>query len=204
MAEILPEMNRVVIIFSIFFVALGACKDEDAYLGDRYFNSKEYQKAIDAYTKYLELKPFNIKSIYNRGRAFEELGRYTEAVNDFNKVLKLEPNHVQSRLSVVNDLYRKKLYKDAIYQCDLVLKHSQNKMAYFMRARGNQKIGKTGSAMDDYNATIALDQEFGEAYFYRGTLKIYKRLKQSACNDFKIAESLDIVAASKARKDYCL
>ncbi len=196
-------MKSKIVVFFLFIATLGACKDEDAYIGDRYFNNKEYQKAINAYTEYLVLKPDNIKSIYNRGRAFEELGQFTEAVNDFNKVLKLDPNHVQSRLSLATDLYRNKLYKDAIYQCDLVLEHSQIMMAYFIRAKGNQKAGKIDPAMDDYNSAIALDHGFGEAYFYRGTLKIYKKLNRSACNDFKIAESLDIAAATKAIKDYC-
>ncbi len=202
-AEILTKMKSRVFVFLLLISVIGACKNEDAYIGDRYYRNGEYEKAIEAYTEYLQLKPSNIKSIYNRGRAYEELGEYNAAVMDFKKVIDIDPNHVQARLSVASDLYRNKLYKDAIYQCDLVLEHTQSAMAYFIRARGNQKSGNINLAMDDYKSAISLDSEFGEAYFYRGTLQIYRKQKSAACNDFKIAESLDIATATKARKDYC-
>jgi tetratricopeptide (TPR) repeat protein len=194
-------MKSVFII--LLFIALGSCKNEDAIIGDRYFRSGEYEKAIDSYTDYLALKPDNIKSLYNRGRAYEELGKYQEAVKNFNKVLELDPNHMQAHLSIAAEFYRQKLYQDAIYQCDLVLKNNQSSHAYLLRARGKQKSGKIREAMADYNAAISLDSNMGEAYFYRGTLKIYSKMKTSACADFKIAESLNMQAATTARKEYC-
>jgi len=190
-------------IFLIWLIVLGSCNKEDALIGDRYFRNGEYQKAITAYTEYLRLKPDNIKSYYNRGRAYEELGDYVNAVLDFNEVLNLDPDHVQAHLSIAAGFYRRKLYQDVIYQCDLVLENSQNADAYLLRARSKHKSGMIRSAMDDYNASISLDNDLGDAYFYRGTLKIYMKRKSSACADFKIAESLDVQAAVKARKEYC-
>lgn len=185
-------------------VWLWGCKDESLYIGDNFFNQGNYEKAIEAYTNYLELNPNNIKSLYNRGRAYEELGNYELALADFKKVLVNDPNHVQSNLSVANNLYRNKLYMDVIYLCDNVLEaHSQNTNAFLLRGRSHQKVGHINQAMDDYNATIAIDNGKGEAYFYRGILKIYLGRKRSACSDFKIAESLDIKTAVKASKNYC-
>ena len=66
-----------------FFIILGlvltSCGNEDEIMGDRLFEQGKYHDAISAYTKYLELQPTHVKSIYNRGRAFEELGQYGEA-----------------------------------------------------------------------------------------------------------------------------
>ena len=183
---------------------LWGCKDESVYIGDGFFNQGNYEKAIEAYTNYLELNPNNIKSLYNRGRAYEELGNYELALADFNKVLENDPNHVQSRLSIAINLYRNKLYMDVIYVCDNVLEtHSQNADAFLLRGKSHQKAYHINLAMDDYNAAIAVNNERGEAYFYRGLLKIYLGRKQSACSDFKIAESLDIKTAVKALKNYC-
>ena len=183
---------------------LWGCKDESLYIGDNFFNQGNYEKAIEAYTNYLELNPNNIKSLYNRGRAYEELGNYERALADFKRVLVNDPNHVQSNLSVANNLYRNKLYMDVIYLCDNVLEaHSQNTNAFLLRGKSHQKAGHINLAMDDYNAAIAVNNERGEAYFYRGLLKIYLGRKQSACSDFKIAESLDIKTAVKALKNYC-
>lgn len=190
-------------IFVLLVVVLASCTNEDVLLGDRLFKSGDYKQAVEAYTEYLALKPDHIKSIYNRGRSYEELGQFARAEADFQHVLKLDPNHMQARLSISNGMYRNRQFEDVIYQTTLVLEETQNANAYLLRARAYQKTGKLKDAMADYNSAIALNDELGEAYFYRGTLKIYGKRKAAACADFKIAESLDIQAAKKARKDYC-
>ena len=53
-------------IFSlvIMIFALLGCEDDSSRVGDRYFKNGEYQKAVDAYSEYLALKPNNIKTLY--------------------------------------------------------------------------------------------------------------------------------------------
>lgn len=197
-------MRRMTLLFFLILFVLQGCKDESAYIGDTYFNQGEYKKAIEAYTNYLKLNPANIKSLYNRGRAYEELGQFEIALVDFNEVLVNDPNHLQAQLSLAGYNYRNKLYEDVIYDCSIVLdSYPQNADALLLRGRSHQKTGKTNLAMDDYNAAISVDEDMGEAYFYRGILQIYLKKVSLACNDFKIAESLNINAASKALKDYC-
>ncbi len=197
-------MKGVLIGLTLGIATLCGCKDESVHLGDSFFNQGNYENAIEAYTGYLKLHPNNIKSLYNRGRAYEELGNYEMALADFNKVLENDPNHVQARLSIANNLYRNKLFMDVIYLCDNVLEdHRENADALLLRGRSHQKTGHINQAMDDYNAAIAVNDDMGEAYFYRGLLKIFLGRTQSACSDFKIAESLDIKTAEKAAKNYC-
>ena len=144
-------IKRVVGIFIIMTI-FWACEDENSRLGDAYFNNGDYEKAISAYSEYLSLKPNNIKTLYNRGRAYEELGMYDKALKDFNQVLVNDLDHIQTHLSIGTDHFRNKRYKDAIYQSELVLaKNPQNSHAYLLRARSNQMEGKLKDAMTGYN-----------------------------------------------------
>ena len=98
---------KAVLIWAILSIALlWSCKDERSVLGDQYFAQGKYQKAIDAYTEYLRLEPFDIKSIYNRGRAYEELGKFDKAMDDFNRVLGEDPMNTNALLSIGNFHYR--------------------------------------------------------------------------------------------------
>ena len=141
----------------IMIFALLGCEDDSSRVGDRYFKNGEYQKAVDAYSEYLALKPNNIKTLYNRGRAYEELGDYDKALLDFNQVLINDDKHIQARLSIAKDDFRKKEYQDAIYICDQVLdENPQNSQAYLINGQSYQKEGELKLAMNSYNMAISI------------------------------------------------
>lgn len=66
-----------------------------AYLqeGKNRAKQKDYQKAIDCYTKALELHPKLTEAYHQRGIVRHELGEYTEAVEDFDRLLELDPQN---------------------------------------------------------------------------------------------------------------
>ena len=64
---------------------LSSCTREKSNLGDQYFQNGEYQQAIEEYSKVLAIKPRIIEVIYNRGRAYQELGDEINATVDFEK-----------------------------------------------------------------------------------------------------------------------
>jgi len=196
------KTNIFILFIAVIFIT--GCEDDSSRIGDKYFNNGDYQKAVEAYSEYLSLKPNNIKALYNRGRAYEELGMYDQALVDFNKVLVNDINNLPAQLSIVKDLYRRKAYEDAIYKCDLILETDpRNAQAFLLQGQSYQKMGKIKEAMKSYNTSISTNTDFGEAYLYRGILRIYLKQRSSACNDFKIAQSLKVSAASKALEDYC-
>jgi tetratricopeptide (TPR) repeat protein len=52
---------------------------------------KQFQKAIDAFTKSIELDPNYIPCYYERADLYEKMGKWEEALRDYNKMLELDP-----------------------------------------------------------------------------------------------------------------
>ncbi|KAE9527915.1 hypothetical protein AGLY_012739 [Aphis glycines] len=61
-----------------------------SYLGDVYFMTKKYDKAIFKYHKALEIKP-NLKiTLFNLGKVYLQITEYQKAVEAFEKTIKLD------------------------------------------------------------------------------------------------------------------
>ena len=75
-------------------------EDSGSYmgLGDVYFyGKKDYQEAINAYLKGLNLEPDNHVAAYNVGFAYNDIGEYSEALPWLEKALKLKANYNEAR-----------------------------------------------------------------------------------------------------------
>jgi len=100
--------KQFTIILSII-ILFSSCEDERSRLGDKYFNEGKYQKAVQIYTEFLRMMPSHLKTIYNRGRAYEELEQYEKALEDFHRTLKIDPKNVSAMLSITHCLTRNDL-----------------------------------------------------------------------------------------------
>lgn len=196
---------RKVIMFFVLVVFMASCNDEESKLGDQYFKQGEYQKAVEAYTEYISLQPRNVKALYNRGRAYEELGKYKEALADFHSVMKEDPINTNALLSITNDFYsRLHDYENTIFHADKVLELEQNNaLAYTLKGKSYQKLGKLKEAMTSYNAALSANKEYVDAYLSRGSLRVYLKQTGKACSDFRLAESLSPGVAATLVKKYC-
>jgi tetratricopeptide (TPR) repeat protein len=79
-------------------------------LGNDYFDTDQYQKAINAYAKALELDPNNPNVLTDQGVMYQRLGdetrkrgdekgavaHFQQAISCFERSQKLDPNHLQS------------------------------------------------------------------------------------------------------------
>src|SRR3990172_170918 len=60
--------------------------------GNQHSLNKEYDSAIEAYTKAIALAPNNANTYYNRGIAYDDKGQYDRAIEDYNKAIEINPN----------------------------------------------------------------------------------------------------------------
>jgi cytochrome c-type biogenesis protein CcmH/NrfG len=65
-------------------------------LGNDYFDTHQAQKAIDAYSKALELQPNDPNVLTDQGVMYREVGQYDKALANFEKANKADPSHVTS------------------------------------------------------------------------------------------------------------
>lgn len=192
------------ILACLITISAWSCSEKKTSSGDVYFNQGEYAKAADEYSENLKYNPNDVRMLYNRGRALEEQGDLEAAKADYQKALETEPNNFQVLLSLANVNYNQQNYTNALLYSNQAAEISgAPAMASFMKARALQKIGKTDEALKAYNSAIALDKEFGQAYFNRGLLKIAMKNVKGACEDFQLASALEYEGSDEAIAKYC-
>lgn len=181
-----------------------SCSGERSREGDQFFNKKQYQNAIDAYNDYLEARPNDLKIIYKRGRAYEELGKDNEAVSDYRYIISKDAEYADAHLSMGGFFYRTNDYENALFHYDKALeKDRSNAVGYLQRGKTHQRLGSLKEAMGDYNAAISINESIGDFYIARGSLRLVMNQRSIACNDFRIANSLGSKEAEDIIKEYC-
>ena len=68
-------------------------------LGNSYFDSSQFEKAIGAYTKALEINPDNANVWTDMGVMYRRNGNPQEAINAFDKAIEADPKHEVSRMN---------------------------------------------------------------------------------------------------------
>lgn len=66
-------------------------------LGNLYFDTDNFQRAINAYSKYIELNPENPNVWTDIGVMYRRNGQPEQAIEAFNKAISMDPRHEQSR-----------------------------------------------------------------------------------------------------------
>lgn len=68
-------------------------------LGNLYFDTGQYQKAITAYTRSLELNPNNPNVLTDLGVMYRRTGQFQKALNSFNRAIQVDPKHQTARFN---------------------------------------------------------------------------------------------------------
>ena len=68
-------------------------------LGNEYFDSDQFEKAIWAYQKALELEPNSANVWTDLGVMYRRSGKPNEAIKAFDKAIEVDPKHEPSRLN---------------------------------------------------------------------------------------------------------
>ena len=195
-------MIRFLLIF-LSAALIAGCTNDQSEIGDRHFRKGDYEQAIASYTEYLRLNPSDVKTLYNRGRAYQELGKNEKALEDFQRVIKEDPVNVNALLSVANDYFtRVRDYENAIFYAEKVLKENPNAIAFTLKGKSYQKMGKLNDAMSAYNDAISTNDSYADAYLSRGSLFIYLNQNSRACSDFQKADALGMEVQQYIDK-YC-
>ena len=69
--------------------------------GLKFFNSGQYQEAIESYDKMLEIDSNHTPALVNKGLCLGLLHKYREEIEMWNKVLGTDPNHKLALSSII-------------------------------------------------------------------------------------------------------
>jgi len=69
-------------------------------LGNLYFDTDQPKEAIEAYSRYLAVKPDNPDVRTDMGIMYRRLGQFDRALEEFRKAAQSDPKHVNSRYNI--------------------------------------------------------------------------------------------------------
>lgn len=146
--------------------------------GECYAAQKNYDTAIENYTKAISFRQNYDDAFYKRGIAKYSLGKYKESIADFQQTNDLNPSYYQAMFAQGSANLQLQDYKAAIvwFQKIKIAERNIEKQypkLFFANTHGNLGICMYYTkyfveALPELNAAIKLNEEYAEAYYYRG------------------------------------
>jgi tetratricopeptide (TPR) repeat protein len=154
-------------------------------------SEKDPAKAIELYSKIIEIAPNIAEAYNNRGNIRKDMNDQDGALQDYNKAIELDPNNAKvynNRGNIrkdMNDLdgalqdYNKAIELDP-----------NNAKAYNNRGNLRDDMKDQDSALQDYNKAIELDPNYAIAYNNRADLYLERNNLDKALAD--VNHSIDL------------
>ncbi|MDJ0772170.1 MAG: tetratricopeptide repeat protein [Mastigocoleus sp. MO_167.B18] len=180
--------------------------------GHALYKIRNYQEAVEKFSKAIEKKSEHSKAYVNRGNAHYNLKEYQAALADYNKAIEINPSEIKAYVNRGNVHHMlaeystdpDEEYKLAIADYDRALNINRKDAEAFIR-RGivRSQIAKYSGdsqndfkkAINDFNYAININPKRAEAYYQRGLLRYqiaqysssFESEYKQAINDFSKA-----------------
>ena len=183
---------------------LGATLKPEDYLnrGNDLFYKNEYNSALKAYEKAIELKPDYVEAWSNKGVTLGDLGRHEEELEAADKAIKLKPDSVEpwsNKSAVLGELGR---HEESLEAADkaIGLKPDFAK-AWYNKAISLVKLDRHEEGLEAFDKTIELEPDFANTWFNRACVQSLLGNKKKALSDLEKAIELDAYNKEKAKTD---
>jgi tetratricopeptide (TPR) repeat protein len=150
-----------------------------------------WKDSLTLYSHAVEAAPNNYVAYYNRGIAYEKLGRMQEAIEDFGAGIRVKPDLYEannSRGAAYSKLGRS---TEAIEDFNRAIKLKPDYAeAYNNRGAAYNKLGRSAEAIGDFDRSISIKPDFADAYNNRGAAYYELGRRAEAMDDFNRAIKL--------------
>jgi tetratricopeptide (TPR) repeat protein len=161
--------------------------------GYAFQQSENHNKAMNAYSRAIELNPKGVvMAYYNRGNTYANLGSYHQAIRDYDKAIELNPKFSEAYHNRGAAYAKLRDYQRAIRDCGKAIELNPNETkAYCTRGIAYGGLSNHQHTIKDCDKAIELDPQFAKAYCVRGIA--YGKLgnHQQAIMDFDKAIELN-------------
>ena len=160
--------------------------------GDVYSSKGQYDKALEDYSRAIQLNSQYATPYTNRGQAYMALEQYDKAIADYDEAITLDSEnsyYYSLRAAAYNASER---YDEAIADYTTAIKRdTESAYNFYLRGRIYYDLGETNKALTDFSSAISLQESYAEAYYFRGLC--YSDLGQntSAVSDWNKVKELD-------------
>jgi len=186
------QSTFIILTFIVLFVS---CKQTNEQLLDKAYNlskQKEYEKAIETYTKVIRRNAKIQLAYYNRGFAYLATKKYDRALSDFNKVMALQ-THGEFIITynedspIADEETRTQVpYNDALYQ--------RAQVKYFMDS--------LASSFTDFQKLVDKGyQEKSNCTLWQGTICVRGGKPDKGCEYFGKAKQFALTDDDKKEAD---
>jgi tetratricopeptide (TPR) repeat protein len=140
------------------------------YLNDAFAHHRagDVDRAIDGYTKAIEVDPKLALAFDMRGRAFEAKGETGKAVADYTKAIGLEPKLDKALLDRARLMRNQGHIDAAISDYNKLINLTKDPAAYLERGTAFLSKDDVGRAIKDFTAAIKMAPSWIDAYRCRG------------------------------------
>ena len=146
--------------------------------------TKNFEKAVDLWSKAIKSNPNDAATYSNQGLALHELNRFESAIASYDQAIKLKPDFAQAYYNRGNALKELKQFKSAIASYDQALKIKPDFVkVYYNRGNALKELKQFDEAIINYNKAISLKPDNAEAYNNLGlALQKLKQFDQAIIN----------------------
>ena len=139
--------------------------------GIAYDGEGEVDRAIEDYSKSIELKSDFDHVYFNRGNAYHTKHDYDRAIADFTKAVELNPDFAEAYTNRGNAYHSEEDYDHAVRDHNKAIDLNPNYAeAYFNRGRAYKEKNDCDHAIADFTKATDLNPNFAGAYNHRGVV----------------------------------
>ena len=170
--------------------------------GNAYFDSGDFDKAIEKYTKATRIALSDCYACYlaymYRGTAYDKTGHSDEALADYKKVIELVPDFPYTYAERGSLYQRHGRYEKAIEDYDRAIRLSLPTdteliyQVYLKRGWVYAELDQMDRARQDFDKAVELRPDFPPAYLDRGYFHRAHEDYEKAIEDFNMATSLGL------------
>jgi protein O-mannosyl-transferase len=153
--------------------------------GNAWASHSDYRRAIEDYSKSIDINPKYGSAVLNRGKAKVSLGDFKGALDDFNKAIEINPENVIAfveRGSVKSDFGD---LQGALNDYNKAIEiNPKDETAFYNRGIIKYTFGDKQGALNDFNKAIQINPQYANAFNNRGSLKSNLGDEEDAIHDY--------------------